>query len=158
MASIFDQQMERVTALLRQGHLTPSKIAIDVGVSEADIHAKVKERLLERAVLVRAVCHEVREADGDFYCVRAKVALRLLERWLRDNAGYSHPSITEKEIADAPLGCKELVDEIQSGLIVCRALSLHGTADSESDATGDDEMLRESLNAYWSAHRRPWVE
>lgn len=155
MPSIFDQQMNRVTTLLRQGRLTPSEIALDVGVSEVDVYAKVEERLLQRAVLIRAVCHEVRELDGGSYSYhRAKVALGLLEKWLWENVGYSYPSITDKEIADAPLACKNLVDEIQSGVNVCRALSLHGTADSAADAASDDAALRESLSAYWSTHRR----
>ena len=157
MASIYEKKMQEVNDLLREGELTPSEIAKEVGASDAEVNERVSERLLERAVLIRAVCHEVREADGDrpqFYR-RAKIALNFVENWREENVGYRYSSISAKEIRDALPNCDDLIKEIQAGESVCYEVSLQGTADSLTESKSDDKSLRESLDVYWKKHGRP---
>ena len=153
MVSIYEQEKEEILCLLRQRELSHDAIAHKVGVSVTEVNAHALDLLLQRAVLTRAVCQEVREGTTDPYYVRAKTVLGLLEHWLEENEGYSLASYNPVEIATAASDYKKLTQEIQDGQDVCQALSLHGTADTQTEARSDDAYLREALNKYWSKHR-----
>jgi predicted transcriptional regulator len=150
-----EKQKEEMISLLRQRKLNHEEISHKVGVSVAKVNRHVVNLLVERAVLTRAVCREVRDGKVGPNYVRASFALNLLERWLAENMGYSYPSSNQDEITNAPRGCKELMQEIHDGESVCRALDLQGTADRQSEAQSDVEGLREALDNYWRKHRRP---
>ena len=80
MASFHEKQKEEILGFLRQRKLNQKDIAHKVGVSVAEVNSHVVDLLVERAVLTRAFCREVREGKADPCYVRAKVALGLLER------------------------------------------------------------------------------
>lgn len=107
--------------------------------------------LAERAVLTRAVCRELREGHDPYYG-RPYAAVRVVQRWLKDNYDYSMPTYNPSEIAEAPADCKNLMEEIQDGQRICNALSVYGTADSAEEHARDGSHLREALEEYWLKH------
>lgn len=154
MASIAEKQKEQVLRLLRQRKMNQEEIAQKVGSSVAEVREYGLDLLMERAVLTRAVCREIRDGEGTFYA-RAGTALELLQRWSQRYLGYSYATYDEEEITAAAADCKALMQEIQDGQRVCCALSLFGTADTASEDQDDREFLRTSLDEYWTKHRRP---
>jgi len=154
MASIAEKQKEQILRFLRERNRSHENIAKKVGCSVAEVREYAIDLLMERAVLTRTVCCEIRESKGLFF-TRASTALELLQRWLKKHEGYSYPSYDEQAIAAAADNCKPLMREIQDGQRVCHALSLLGTADSASENQDDEEFFRKSLAEYWTKHRRP---
>jgi len=135
-----------------------------------DVERDTAVRLLaERAVLTRAVCRELLEAGGGFADRRPLVALAFLLRWIQENLPESlliQPAVggpyqREPYPGDGmdrmvvPDGCQDLLEEIRDGAQVAQALFMLMTADTPTQARGDEAVIRERLTAYWARHASP---
>lgn len=110
--------------------------------------------LRQRAVLTRAVCHEVSlertNADG----LRSRAALDLLLGWIRAHfvCGDSdvHPGDHLPSMVVPPSG-KALYDDIRAGVPVCEALWMLWTADTQGEYASDSADLADKVAA-WSQY------
>jgi hypothetical protein len=125
--------------------------------------------LAERAILTRAVCRELLDANGDFASRRPCVALSFLLRWIQETlpeslriqpaAGGSYQR--EPYPADGidlmvvPEGCEDLLQEIRDGAQVGQGLFMLMTADTMTQMRGDEAVIRDRLTAYWANHASP---
>lgn len=113
--------------------------------------------LTERAVLTRALCRELLEADERFNDRRSGTALSLLLQWVVQNLPQSvrvepHPSDGIDSMA-VPEDCRELLREIHDGAQVGEALFMLMTADNSLQADGDRARIRKRLDDYWTNHQ-----
>ena len=116
--------------------------------------------LSERAVLTRAVCHEL--IDRAHRGWRVQSALTLLLRWVdqhfpRSGGGGDVDADQGLDRMVVPDDCLEVMQEIRDGAQVADALRMSYTADTSSELEGDMERLRERLEAYWAKHRKPSI-
>ena len=125
--------------------------------------------LAERAILTRAVCRELLESSGRFDDQRPCVALSFLLQWIQETLPESlmiQPAAggqyqREPYPADGidlmvvPEGCQDLLQEIRDGAQVAQALFMLLTADTPSQAKGDEAVIRDRLTAYWANHASP---
>lgn len=112
--------------------------------------------LSERAVLTRAVCHELREDKGDSFATRPVSALYILCRWIEENcangrycSGYGDEFLDEMTV---PADCEALLQEIRDGAAVANDLLMLQSADTEGDVRGDVARIKATLARYWAAH------
>jgi hypothetical protein len=110
----------------------------------------------ERAVLTSAVCRELESAGEHFASRRARAALDLLARWMRECVPPAGPAAGDLEFRrglDGP-ELAEVADdlrvELKLGAKVCADFMMLLTADTPFQAEGDSERLRRSLQAYTS--------
>src|SRR5262249_1113437 len=116
--------------------------------------------LAERAVLTRAVCRELFEANGEFGGRRPRIALNFLMQWIQEyfpesvrqgtplsyGIGYGTPQMA------VPDDCGDLLQEIRDGASVSEALMMLWTADTEADASHDEAAIRDKLADYFAKH------
>jgi hypothetical protein len=110
----------------------------------------------ERAVLTSAVCRELESAGKHLASRRARAALDLLARWMRECVPSAWPARGEVNFRDG-LDGPELVEvaddlrvELELGATVCADFMMLLTADTSFQAEGDSERLQRSLQAYSS--------
>lgn len=112
--------------------------------------------LTERAVLTRAVCRELFDAQPDFSTRRPCIALFLLLQWIRQNrpqfAGVEPYPADGLDAMPVPEGCRDLFQEVSAGAEVCHALFLLLTADNSLQAVEDKRRLQNRLHTYWEKH------
>lgn len=135
-----------------------------------DVERDTAVRLLaERAVLTRTICRELEESPGGFADRRPCVALGFLLHWIVEHLPESfqfraaagnvcqrepRPSDGLDQMA-VPAGCEVLLDEIRDGANVGDALAMLLTADTSTQASGDEAKIRERLSVYWAKHAIP---
>ena len=112
--------------------------------------------LTARAVLTRALCRELLDADGRFSDRRPSTALFLLLQWVAQNLPESvwvepHPA-GGIDAMIVPADCQELLREIYDGAQVGESLFMLLTADNSLQADGDRATLRKRLDTYWANH------
>jgi hypothetical protein len=112
--------------------------------------------LAERAVLTRAVCRELLDANGELDACRPAMALNMLIDWVRRNLpgsfhGEPHPQDGLDQMM-VPAGCEDLFLEVREGAEVCLHLAMLYWADTPSQALADKARIRDSLAAYWASH------
>lgn len=114
--------------------------------------------LTQRSVLTRLVCSELaNRTDGRVNRWRADTALSFLVTWiasLPDSGSYPRPS-SGIETMIVPDDCGALADEIRDGALVCDALAMLQTADTDSEWRSDMTQLDEALAAYMEKHPTP---
>lgn len=117
-------------------------------------------KLVDRAVLTRAVCTELRDGDGGFAHRRSRHALLLLLFWISDR---QNEQVRGEPAADdcidnmvVPKGYEPLVEEIKAGAKVCNALSMLLTADNGLQAERDRAVITKHLESYWQNHSVPF--
>ena len=117
-----------------------------------------KERLIERAILTRALCQEWRDCDGAYFGERCRGALGLLDRWLKAHEpAYREASGTALDGLDrmaVPPGCEELIKELRDGSAVEMAFS-HWRWSDTHDADRDKECFKNMLDRYWVDFPKP---
>jgi hypothetical protein len=118
---------------------------------------KAVNLLTQRAILTRAVCRELLDADTSFNDRRPQTSLVLLLQWIARNLPESvrfepHPSdgIDSMVVPDT---CRELLQEIRDGAEVCEALFMLLTADNRIQADNDQAIIQNKLDRYWANHR-----
>jgi hypothetical protein len=113
------------------------------------------DALIERAVLTRMVCRELRErVDGRFSRRRTYAALGFLMWWINSLPGATKAFRASDNIDSmiVPKGCGNLLEEIRDGSKVCDALAMLQSADTESDVRNDMRIIEMELKAYWEKH------
>jgi len=125
-----------------------------------DVDRDTAVRLLaERAVLTRTLCRELLDVSKGFASRRPCVALSLLLGWVQQHLPQSvrvepHPA-DGLDAMVVPDGCRDLFEEIRDGAQVGEAFFMLLTADTSSQARGDEAVIRDRLTAYWAAHPSP---
>ena len=122
---------------------------------------EARQLLLQRAVLTRMVCRELMDKPEVMHCrsSRADAALGLLMEWI-----YSQPQCPTSPHPSSgidsmivPDGCSELLEEILDGAVVCVALTMLDSADTDSDWQSDMSRIEKALENYWSKHNSPTI-
>lgn len=113
--------------------------------------------LTQRAILTRAVCHELLDSDSNFGDQRPQTALVLLLQWIAQHMPESvrfepHASDGIDHMV-VPDDCQDLLQEIRDGAEVCEALFMLLTADNRIQADNDRAMIQDKLDRYWANHR-----
>lgn len=120
--------------------------------SDRAAFGSARSRLVERAVLTRAVVSELQRCEGRYDGERPAAALALLLRWIEerfpvDRAALPHDGLTE---APLPEGYEALLAEVAAGADICRALWNLQRADTDREVDHDTAELRRLLAAYAS--------
>ena len=123
---------------------------------------EARERLLQRAVLTRAVCRELLDKPEAKLCrsSRASVAMDLLMGWIYSQAQcpvLPSPS-SGIDAMVVPEDCAELLEEIRDGAVVCEAHMMLDSADIDSDWQSDMSKIEAALKSYWSKHNSPTIK
>ncbi len=106
--------------------------------------------LYERVVLTTSVCRELRRCQGEYVDSRARAALDLLRRWIRDRYEFN----VETHAMDGldkmvvPYGAEHLMTEIRIGSEVCEALAMLWTADTQGELASDSARIAELMKKY----------
>jgi hypothetical protein len=115
--------------------------------------------LVDRAILTRMVCVELRDGDVAFAHRRSRQALGQLlfwignhqREWMRGEPGADE-SIDQMRV---PSGYEPLLEEIKAGAKVCNALFRLFTADNGLQAESDRAGITKYLASYWQHHPAP---
>jgi hypothetical protein len=117
--------------------------------------------LVDRAVLTRMVCEELRDGDVRFAHRRSRNALFLLLRWIADNQSEwvsGEPGAGDGiDHMRVPEGYEGLLREIKAGAQVCKALFLLFTADNGLQAEDDRAAIKNEMTSYWANHLVPFA-
>jgi hypothetical protein len=115
--------------------------------------------LVDRAVLTRMVCIELRDGDGGFAHRRSRRALYQLLHWITHHqAAWVHGEPGAGDGIDhmvVPDGYQPLLEEIKAGAKVCYALFRLFTADTGLQAESDRTAIKKQLDSYWQNHVMP---